>query len=162
MQILPILQALALLTLANGTPVIVKKVMGSHLARPIDAGVLFWDGQPLFGASKTVRGVVSSLFITAGLSPLLGVSVGTGCLVAGTAMAGDLFSSFVKRRLRFPPSTQAVGLDQIPESLFPLLACRGMLLLTFGDIVFCVCVFLVGELIVSRLLYKLHVRDQPY
>ena len=162
MQLSPILQALILLTLANGTPVIVKKLLGSRLALPIDAGVQFWDGQPLFGMSKTVRGVVSSIVVTAVLSPLLGVSVGVGSLVAGTAMIGDLFSSFVKRRLRFRPSTQAIGLDQIPESLFPLLACQSMLALTHADIALCVSIFLIGELIVSRLLYRLHVRDQPY
>jgi len=162
MEAFPILQALVLLTLANGTPVIVKKIFESHMAWPIDAGVQFWDGQPLFGTAKTVRGIVSSIVVTAGLSPLLGVNAAAGCLVAGIAMVGDLFSSFVKRRLRRPPSTQAIGLDQIPESLFPLLACKSMLSLTFADIVLCVGIFLVGELIVSRLLYRLHVRDQPY
>jgi CDP-diglyceride synthetase len=130
-------------------------------ARPIDAGLQFWDGRPLFGTAKTVRGVVS-IVVTAAVSPLLGVSIGAGCLVADTAMAGDLFSSFVKRRLGFPASTQAIGLDQIPESLFPLLACKSVLSLTFADIVVGVGIFLIGELIASRLLYRLKVRDQPY
>lgn len=141
MQLVPILQALALLALANGTPVVAKKLFGSRAALPIDVGVQFWDGRPLFGTAKTVRG---------------------GCLVAGIAMVGDLFSSFVKRRLQFPPSTQAIGLDQIPESLFPLLACKSMLSLAFADIVLSVGIFLIGELIASRLLYWLRVRDQPY
>lgn len=162
MQLVPISQALLLLALANGAPVLVKKLFGSHAALPIDAGVQFWDGRPLFGTAKTVRGVVSSIVVTAAVSPLLGVSAGVGSLAAGTAMVGDLFSSFVKRRLGFPPSTQAIGLDQIPESLFPLLACKSMLSLTFVDIVLCVGIFLIGELIASRLLYRLQVRDQPY
>ena len=34
-------------------------------------------------------------------------------------MAGDLFSSFVKRRLRLASSSMAIGLDHIPESSFP-------------------------------------------
>ena len=38
MQLFPILQALILLTSANGTPVIVKKIAGHHLAFPLDAG----------------------------------------------------------------------------------------------------------------------------
>ena len=37
------------------------------------------------------------------------------------AMAGDLVSSFMKRRLRLKSEAQAVGLDQIPEVLLPLL-----------------------------------------
>jgi len=34
--------------------------------------------------------------------------------------------------------------------------------LTFAEVAMCVGIFLVGELSVSRLLYGLHVRDQPY
>jgi CDP-2,3-bis-(O-geranylgeranyl)-sn-glycerol synthase len=65
MQLFPILQALILLTCANGTPVIVKKIAGRHLAVPLDAGLQFFDGRPLFGKSKTLRGVVASIAITA-------------------------------------------------------------------------------------------------
>ena len=162
MQLFPILQALILLTFANGTPVIVKKLAGHHLAFPLDAGLQFLDGRPLFGKSKTIRGVVASIAITAGFAPLLGLSAGVGALVAVFAMIGDLVSSFLKRRLGFPPSTQAIGLDQIPESLFPLLACQRQLALTFTEVAICVGIFLVGELSLSRLLYRLHVRDQPY
>lgn len=162
MQLFPIFRALALLTLANGTPVIVKRILGRRMAFPLDAGVRFLDGRPLFGASKTIRGVASSLAVTAACAPLFGATVGVGGLVAALAMTGDLFSSFVKRRLGLPPSSRAVGLDQIPESLFPLLACRKMLSLTFTEIAVCVGIFLVGELVVSRLLYVLKIRDQPY
>jgi hypothetical protein len=41
-----------------------------------------------------------------------------------TGAKGAPLSSFIKRRLALVPSSQAIGLDQIPESLFPLLACR--------------------------------------
>ena len=162
MQVVPILQALCLLTLANGTPVIVKKVLGFYMAFPLDAGIRFFDGRPLFGASKTIRGIVASILVTGCLAPLLGASVVTGGTVAVLAMIGDLSSSFVKRRLSLPPSTRALGLDQIPESLLPLLACLKLLSLTLVDVVICAVVFLVGELVISRLLYGLHVRDQPY
>lgn len=162
MQFFPIAQALVLLTAANGTPVIVKKICGSRLAAPLDGGIRFFDGEPLFGKSKTVRGVVSALAATAALAPLLGASIGAGALVAAFAMIGDLFSSFVKRRLKLAPSSRAIGLDQIPESLFPLLACQETLALTLTDVAPCVGIFTVGELIVSRILYALRIRDQPY
>ena len=77
-------------------------------------------------------------------------------------MVGDLFSSFVKRRLNFPPSSRALGLDQVPESLLPMLAGREALSLTIADIALAVGIFFVGELILSRLLYKVHLRDEPY
>ena len=77
-------------------------------------------------------------------------------------MAGDLLSSFLKRRLNLPSSSQAIGLDQVPESLFPILACRDALSLTIADIALGVGVFFVGELILSRFLFQVHLRDEPY
>jgi CDP-2,3-bis-(O-geranylgeranyl)-sn-glycerol synthase len=77
-------------------------------------------------------------------------------------MAGDLFSSFVKRRLNVPPSARARGLDQVPESLFPMLACSDALSLAIADIALGVGLFFIGEIILSRLLYQIHVRDEPY
>jgi CDP-2,3-bis-(O-geranylgeranyl)-sn-glycerol synthase len=77
-------------------------------------------------------------------------------------MAGDIFSSFLKRRLRLPPSSKVTGLDQIPESLFPLLSCRWMLTLTIADVVAGVAIFFVGEIILSQLLYRVGIRRHPY
>jgi CDP-2,3-bis-(O-geranylgeranyl)-sn-glycerol synthase len=79
-----------------------------------------------------------------------------------TAMAGDLFSSFLKRRLGLAPSSRATGIDQIPESLFPLLACARLLSLTVVDIAAGTAIFLIGEVVLSRLLFKFHLRDRPY
>jgi hypothetical protein len=53
-----VLQLLALLVLANGTPVVAKKILGNRLSYPLDGNVGFLDGRPLFGRSKTIRGVV--------------------------------------------------------------------------------------------------------
>jgi CDP-diglyceride synthetase len=162
MQLLHILQLLVVMTLANGTPIVAKKIFGPRLARPLDAGIMFLDGRPLFGPSKTIRGIMASILITTASAPLVGLDLTIGAIVAGAAMTGDLFSSFVKRRLNFPPSSQALGLDQVPESLFPMLACRGALSLTVQDISLGVGVFFIGELILSRLLYWVHLRDKPY
>ena len=162
MQIWPLFQSVLLLTLANGAPVVAKKVLGARLALPLDAGARFFDGRPLLGPSKTIRGVVASVVTTALVAPLLGLSLAVGGLVAALAMIGDLFSSFVKRRLKFPSSSQAIGLDQVPESLLPLLVCQETLSLTAIDVAIGVGVFVVGELILSRLLYDLHFRDEPY
>ena len=162
MQLLPILQLLVLLTLANGTPIVAKKVFGPRFARPLDAGILFFDGRPVFGHSKTIRGILTSIFMTTMGSLLIGMGMTIGAAVASAAMVGDLFSSFVKRRLDFPPSSWALGLDQVPESLFPMLACRDALSLTIADIALGVGIFFIGELILSRLLYRVHLRDRPY
>jgi CDP-diglyceride synthetase len=162
MQLLHVLQLLVLMTLANGTPIVAKKIFGPRFPFPLDAGILFFDGRPLFGESKTIRGIVASILITTASAPLIGLDLTIGAIAAGAAMAGDLFSSFVKRRLNFLPSSQALGLDQVPESLFPMLACRGALSLTTADIALGVSIFFIGELILSRLLYRVHLRDKPY
>ncbi|GGI21156.1 CDP-archaeol synthase [Bradyrhizobium guangdongense] len=162
MSTFPILYAIVLLTLANGAPVAAKKLLGARFAFALDGGLLFFDGRPVFGASKTVRGIVASIVVTAFGGALLGLSYEVGAAVAIVAMAGDLFSSFLKRRMKMPPSSQAVGLDQVPESLFPLLACQESLGLSDADIFVVVLMFFVGELAISRVLYMLRIRDQPY
>ena len=162
MQYLLILQLLVLLTLANGTPIVAKKIFGPRFSFPLDAGTIFFDGRPLFGHSKTIRGIVGSILVTTASASLIGLDPAIGAIVAGAAMAGDLFSSFVKRRLNLPPSSQALGLDHVPESLFPMLACRDALSLTFADIALGVGIFFIGVLVLSRLLFRAHLRDEPY
>ena len=162
MHPLPILQLMALLTVANGTPLIAKKMFGRHFARLVDASITFFDQRPLFGSSKTLRGILLSIPITTVSAPLVAVDPGVGTLAATAALAGDSFSSFMKRRLNLPPSSQALGLDQVPESLFPLLACRFSPSLTAADIALGIGIFFVGELVLSRVLYKAHLRDEPY
>ena len=157
-----VLQFLILLMLANGTPVIAKKVLGGRYLYPIDGHLTFADGRPIFGRSKTIRGVVLAVLVTTAAAPLIGFSWKIGLLVGSFAMAGDLLSSFCKRRLGLPSSSRASGLDQIPESLLPLLACRDPLALTAADIVVCVVIFFVGEVVLSRLLYAFRLRDRPY
>ena len=162
MQLLHILQLFVLMTLANGTPIVAKKIFGPRFSFPLDAGTIFLDGRPLFGPSKTIRGVLISVLITTASAPLIGLDLTIGSIIAGAAMAGDLFSSFVKRRLNSPPSSQALGLDQVPESLFPMLACRDALSLTIADITLGVGIFFISALILSRFLFRAHLRDEPY
>jgi CDP-diglyceride synthetase len=162
MQYLVVLQLLFLLALANGSPVVAKRIFGNYCSWPLDGNIKFVDGHPLFGASKTVRGILVSIFVTSACAPLLGLTLKLGLVVAATAMAGDLFSSFLKRRLGLQPSSRAVGLDQIPESLFPLLACSQAFSLTALDIIAGTAIFFVGEVALSRALFRLHLRDRPY
>jgi len=157
-----VLQLLILLMLANGAPVIAKKMFGGRFSYPLDGNVTFADGRPVFGRSKTIRGVVLAVLATTAGAPIIGLGWKTGLLVGSFAMAGDLFSSFCKRRLGLPSSSRASGLDQIPESLLPLLACRDLLALTAADIVVCVVMFVIGEVVLSRLLYAVRLRDRPY
>jgi len=156
------LQLLCLLMVANGAPIIARKLFGQRWNAPIDGGRCLPDGRRLLGVSKTWRGIVAALSITPLVSVAIGLSVGIGVAVAAGAMLGDLSSSFLKRRLGRPSSSQALGLDQIPEALAPLLLVAPELSLSPSHILGLTTVFLVGELLLSKLLYRLKIRQRPY
>jgi hypothetical protein len=162
MHALVLSQLLFLLMVANGTPVIAKKIFGDRYSYRIDCNRTFADGRPLLGPSKTIRGVILAIVMTTAGAQLIGLGWKAGLVVGGFAMLGDLFSSFSKRRFALPSSGRAMGLDQVPESLFPLLACRGSLGLTPADIAVGVIIFFLGEVVLSRVLYAVHLRDRPY
>ena len=162
MHYILIFQLTCLLAAANTAPLLAKLVCGDRLAQPLDGNIAFLDGRPLLGKSKTIRGIVASLALSVMVAPMVALDWTTGLLVGVTAMAGDLFSSFVKRRLNLPPSSKATGLDQLPESLLPLLACRQLVDLSAADIVAAAAVFFVGEIVFARLFYALKLREKPY
>ena len=67
-----LLQLLILLVVANGTAVVAKKLLGPAFGRPLDGGAVFVDGEPIFGPSKTIRGVVVSVLATSICAVLIG------------------------------------------------------------------------------------------
>jgi CDP-diglyceride synthetase len=156
------MKLMLLLMVANGAPILIHWLLEGRTARPVDGGLLLADGQPLFGASKTIIGLIASLVATSFVAWLIGWSPLTGCYFAFLAMAGDLLASFIKRRLAIPPSGMAPGLDQIPESLIPLLGVRGIFDLGWIQILVLVLLFLVLDYILSFFLYLLHIRKHPY
>jgi hypothetical protein len=162
MQLFLVLELLILIAVANGMPVIAKRLLGEAWARPLDSGATWFDGRPLFGPSKTIRGVVLSLLATPLAAMLMGLRWELGLLVACGTMLGDLLSSFVKRRMGLAPSSMALGLDQIPESLLPLLLSRWLVPVSLVDSLAGVAIFCVAAPLVSRLFFRLGLRDQPY
>jgi len=140
---------LVLVAVANGTPVVAKLLFGGRLSHPLDFGLRLCDGEPLFGTSKSIRGLCLALLATPAAAFLLGFDWRLGIPVALLAMAGDLCSSFLKRRLKLPSSTLVPALDQVPESLLPLLACAAILPLRAADIAVVVAAFLVLDLVSS-------------
>jgi CDP-2,3-bis-(O-geranylgeranyl)-sn-glycerol synthase len=114
------------------------------------------------GPSKTVRGILLAIIVTWAGALAMGLGSRIGLTIGSLAMVGDLSSSFLKRRFRLTPSSRATGLDQIPESLLPALACKSSLALSLADLVAVVTLFFVGEVLVSLVLFRLRLRDQPY
>ncbi len=163
MESVPVeLRLLVLIVIANGTPIIAATIFGQRGAWPVDGGRVLADGHRLLGDSKTWRGVVLGPLSTSVGALILGLPVWIGGLVGITAMLGDLLSSFVKRRLGMPPSSRALGLDQIPESLLPMLAAASEFALTGSAILLTVAGFVVLEITLSPIFYWLGIRNRPY
>ena len=120
------------------------------------------DGRPLLGRSKTWRGLVSAVVLASCVGALIGLPWRLGALVGVSAMLGYGLSSFVKRRFALESSSRAIGLDQVPESPCPAIACAAYLPLTLIDVLAIVALFSLGELAASPLLFAIGVRDRPY
>jgi hypothetical protein len=121
MDLRTVAELILLLVIANATPLLVGVLAGSRLDTPIDGNRRFVDGRPLFGPAKTLRGVGSSVTATAIVAPLFGLTFLQGAAFGLLTMLGDLLSSFTKRRLGIAASRSAPLLDQLPETLLPLL-----------------------------------------
>ena len=155
--------ALILILCANGTPVILGKLFSDRwFSTPVDHGYCLPDGYPLFGQTKTWRGLLGSVLATTLLALLLGVAWQHGLFIALLAMCGDLVSSFVKRRLGMASSQMALGLDQFPESGLPLLYARFTLDISWAEVLYGMLGFLLAELVLSRIFYALGIRKRPY
>lgn len=118
-------QLLLLIVVANGVPLLGSIVFGNRLASPLDCGLTFLDGRPLLGPSKTFRGCALSAVTT-----------------------------FAKRRLGRKPGNQALGLDQVPESLLPLLVVQGTFDLSLSGVLSTVIAFIIIELGLPRCMLK--------
>ncbi|MCC7414158.1 MAG: CDP-archaeol synthase [Gammaproteobacteria bacterium] len=152
---------LALLLVANGAPIIARNLLGARAAAPLDGGWCLPDGRPLLGSHKTLRGAVAAVAASAVAAPLLALDVATGAAFGALTMAGDAASSLLKRRLGAGPGDPLPGIDQIPEALLPALVLRTTLDLGAADIALVVAAFFAMEIALSRVLYRLRIRDRP-
>ena len=156
------LRLLLLLGVANSAPIAARRLLRDRWAAPLDGGLNFVDERPLLGPGKTIRGVAVAVVATALASWALGMSPQVGALLGAVSMAGDALASFVKRRLGVAPSGRATGLDQVPESLLPLLAVQGMLDLSAVQILAVTVAFFVLEIPLARWAFRLGLRERPY
>ena len=151
-----------LVVIANGAPIIAQKAFRNRFNQPLDHGIRFIDGRPLLGASKTYRGVLASVVITSIAAAILHIPIIIGVGFALLAMFGDMLSSFIKRRLGIDTSEMALGIDQIPEAILPLLVLRSELQLDLLEILIIVATFILIGLPISHVLYKLRIRQTPH
>lgn len=153
---------LLMLSIANLAPILLFRLSGRRPGVRLDGGLDFFDRRPLLGPSKTVRGAAAAIAAAALVAPLLDFSPRLGAVVGGCSMLGDALSSFCKRRLAIPSSARATGLDQIPEALLPLLVIADSLSLSVVQIAAITLAFFALEIPISRLLFRMGVRDHPH
>ena len=103
----------------NMLPPLASLVLGDRLNYRIDGDRQWFDHRPVFGSHKTIRGLAASILGGTLVFPLLGASWWVAAVAALLTMAGDLLSSFIKRRLDMPSGKNIAVLDQLFESLFP-------------------------------------------
>ncbi len=153
---------LLLILVANGTPVLARNLLGRKFNLPLDLRMVMSDGFRLLGDSKTWRGLMSSLLITAIAAKVMGYSFLTGFLIALFSLTGDLISSFIKRRLGKASSSRFLILDQVPEALLPAAVMAPYFQLQWYEVIMLTLLFLVLELLMSRLMYRIGLRRKPY
>lgn len=157
-----IVEILFLIVIANAAPVLARLVFSHHGALAIDFGKQLNNQQSIFGATKTWRGLFSSIVITSLAATAMNYTFITGIIIASLAMLGDLLSSFIKRRLNKPSSTGVILLDQLPECLFPALFMLLTTNLTLNQLIAIIISFIIIELILSALLLRLTTRENSH
>ncbi|MDE1823462.1 MAG: CDP-2,3-bis-(O-geranylgeranyl)-sn-glycerol synthase [Candidatus Micrarchaeota archaeon] len=103
---------------ANGAPVL----FGGK--KPLDMGMKF-KGRPILGMHKTIRGTIAGLlsgslvgYIESFALPYM---LPVGIMLSAGAMFGDIFGSFLKRRMGIREGAKTLLLDQYPFLIFALL-----------------------------------------
>jgi CDP-archaeol synthase len=139
-----------LIVAANLAPIIGQRLLRNRFASPLDCGSHFLDGRPLLGPSKTWRGYLFSILITSGCAWVESLDVTTGLVFSLIALLGDSVTSFIKRRVGMVSGGHAPGLDQVLESLLPLLMVQPKYDLALSGILGVVIAFIILDLIFWR------------
>lgn len=156
------IKLLFLLLIANGAPILAREALGGRFSLPLDGRHRATDGKFWLGPTKTYRGVIAAVVFTSLAALLLGMGWQIGAATGALAMVGDMSGSFCKRRLGIASSTPSIGLDQIPESLLPLLVLAHPLQLSWSSVLLIVAAFFFLILALSRLFYWMGIRKHPY
>lgn len=153
---------LVLLGVSNTMPIVARIILKKRLETPVDFNRAFLDGRPVFGPHKTWRGIAASIAGTAVISWTTGFGVVIGVKLAVFSMAGDLISSFIKRRMSLKSGARATGIDQAIEAFLPLAVMKEQFGITWTECLGITMVFTVLEIILSPIFYRLGFRRNPY
>lgn len=150
-----------LLWFVNLAPPLLVVLFDYRWTAPIDGGYLLPDGRPLFGKHKTIRGVLAGIICGGSIGLALSFPLWLGLAAGSLSMAGDLVTSFVKRRMAFTSGSVVPGLDQIPEGLLPFILIGPYYSLTVGYVLLFGMVFGFGAYFGSAFLKKV-LLEKPF
>lgn len=171
-QILSLLYFLLPVYFADMAPVFFKNHLMS-LAQPIDFGIKIF-GKELLGENKTFRGLIvgvivgsfifytqkiiaiNSIIIYANYSVLLGFFLAFGTIF------GDIFASFIKRRLSIGPGQRFILIDQIDGVLGAIFVSSFILTYKTNDIFLMVLLTFFIKLFANFGGYLLHIRKNKW
>jgi uncharacterized protein len=148
------LKILILLWVINFVPPLLNYFLEEKWNTPLDLGCRFWDGKPLCGPHKTFRGLMGGVAAGVLVGIIFGFPWWLGLEVGLLSMAGDLSSSFIKRRFGTASGDIVPVLDQGFEGLFPLLLLRQHFLLGANEVLLLLVSFGIGAYCGSLFLNK--------
>ncbi len=147
---------------ANGTPVIL------HGPPPIDLGRKFYDGRRILGDGKTwggfLAGITAGTFIGVLEWPLFGAShIFYAAAASFGALIGDLFGSFVKRRVGLERGAEAPLLDQLGFYVFSLIVlyATGVTFSLYAELAWAVIIYALHRG-TNFIAYKLKLKSVPW
>jgi len=148
---------------ANAIPV----VTGG--GQPIDFGKKFFDGKPIFGKNKTLRGFFSGFVIGTAVGLVESVffpkyPIFFGLLLSLGALFGDLTGAFVKRRIGLAPGDLLPVIDQVDFVIGAILFSLPLhLQVLSGELILVVLIVTpIIHLITNFSAYKLGLKNNPW
>lgn len=147
---------------ANASPVI----FGG--GRPIDGGRKFRDGRSIFGPGKTVRGFLGGLSVGTIIGGFQTLTTNDlellplAFLLSLGALCGDLFGSFVKRRLGFERGRPFPLLDQLGFLLFAVIFALPLRVPSLSIFIILLVITPIIHLLANCFAYSLGLKKEPY
>ena len=162
-------------------PVILPPCIAQVIGRgtPVDFNKKFIDGKPIFGKGKTWVGTLGGIgisFIVLEILYFLGLifdnvpsdrAIGLFFFLSCGSMFGDLFNSFIKRRLGIERGGKFIG-DRVNSPLggfvFTYIMCPDLLFSVYSviDMVVITSVVGVGHVLLSRIAHKVGIKKERW
>ena len=151
--------------IANASPLIIAKII--HKRHPIDFNKNFIDGRRFFGKNKSIEGfifgiicgIITGIFLASlNLHTIYGASI-----LSFGALLGDLFGSFIKRRLRMKSGDPFPIIDQLMFLLIAL-ALYSIIIkpVTLFSLIFLSISTLILHIITNFIAYKINLKTHPW